>query len=132
MAIIRWRSFDEDVENLFERIHEFSDLAVDLYDENDSIIVEMALAGIDPDEVEISVEDNGLKITGVRQEKEEVEDKNYYRKEIKRGSFERYIALPCTVVPEKAEAEFEDGMLKVVIPKKKAVQASKVKVARKK
>ncbi|MEX0940260.1 MAG: Hsp20/alpha crystallin family protein [Candidatus Babeliales bacterium] len=131
MAIIRWRPLDEAMESLLENLPSNSDLAVDLYDQNDAVIVEMAVAGIDPDKVEISVEDNSLRIAGEREEKEEVEDRNYYRKEIKRGSFERYVALPTAVVPEETRAEFEDGILSIYLPKKKATKASKVKVERK-
>jgi HSP20 family protein len=133
MPIIRWRPFEKDLDKFFEQFHawEQADLSIDVYEKNDNIIVEMALAGVNPDNVDISVEDTSIRISGTREEKEEVKDKNYYCKEIKRGSFDRLISLPATVVPEQARAEFKDGMLTIYLPKKKAAQANKIKVARK-
>jgi HSP20 family protein len=130
MSIIRWRPLEKDFNKLLENLYEVSDLPIDLYEENDSIGVEMAIAGINPDNIEITVEDNSLRITGERQEEEKEEDKNYYRKEIKRGSFERLISLPASVVPEEAYADVEDGVLKVILPKKKASKGNKVKIVR--
>jgi HSP20 family protein len=129
MKIINWRPFD--IETVFDlHAHEIGDLAVDMYDEHDGIVVEMALAGIDPDKVDISVEDTSLRVSGEREETAVEEDKNYYKREIKRGSFERYLSLPTTVVPEETKASFEDGILKIFLPKKKAAKTSKVKVKR--
>lgn len=134
MAIIRWRPLDEELDKFFEHFHTHAstDLAVDLYDEDDSIVAKVSLAGINPEKVDISVDDNLLRISGEREEDKEVEDKNYYYKEIRRGSFERIIPLPTAVVAEKTKAEMHDGILKIYLPKKKAVQASKVKIERKK
>jgi HSP20 family protein len=119
MAIIRWRPF-HDIEKFFENnFHSHhADLAVDLYEEKDAIIAHVHVPGIDPDKIDISVEDHALKISGSREEEKETEDKNYYYKEIQRGDFERVITLPTAVIPEKTRAEFKDGVLKIYLPKK--------------
>jgi HSP20 family protein len=132
MPIIRWKPFSE-LDDLFEHFHRHKamDLALDLYDEDDSIIVEMTVAGIDPDKIDISAEDNSLRIVGNREEKEEIEDRNYYRKEIKRGEFERLIPLPSSIDPEKTRAEVDHGILRIYLSKKKASHASKIKIEKK-
>ncbi len=134
MPIIRWRPFRE-LEELFEdipvRAH-FWDLAADVYEDNGNVIVKMHVPGIDPDKIEIEVEDNHLHITGSREEEREVEDKQYYRKEIRYGSFERVITLPCSVLTEKTMADFENGILIIKLPKEtKGRAAKKIKITKK-
>lgn len=136
MKIIRWDPFggknllDEDIFNLPLNIKSVGfDLAADVYEKNNSIIVEMNIPGIDPDKIDITVEDQLLRISGKRDEEKEVKDKNYYSKEIRRGSFERVIELPSPVVVEKTTAEHKDGVLRVALPKKTPESAGKVKVA---
>ncbi len=132
MAIIRWRPFG-DVEKLFEdfdllQSQAGKDLAADVFEENGNIIVEMHVAGIDPDKVEISVEGDHLKVSGSREEEWETEDRDYYAKEIKRGSFERIMHLPAAVNREKTRAEVREGVLKITLPKLSPEQSHKVKV----
>lgn len=133
MALIRWqpfnemdRFFDDDFfSDFFSRGIQSGmrsigfDLAVDVYEDRGNIVAEMNLPGIDPENVHVEVEDNYLRISGSREEKTENKDRNYYSREIKRGSFERTVALPSLVKANKAEARYEDGVLKVVIPKEK-------------
>ena len=110
------RFFDEDLSTLTPPKFGW-DLAVDVYERDGNVIAEMNIPGIDPEKVEIAIEDNYLKVSGAREEKKETEEKDYYSKEIKRGSFTRTVALPPSVKKEKAEAEYKDGILKIVIPK---------------
>ncbi len=93
-----------------------NDLAMDVYEKDGKMIVEMQAAGIDPENLEISVENNFLKISGIREEEKEEKDKNYYSKQIFRGSFERTIPLNKEVDEEGIDAEVENGMLKVILP----------------
>ncbi len=134
MSIIRWRPF-EDLEESFEDIEAFRangwDLAADVYEDQDKIVVEMHLPGIDPDKVNIDVDENYLRISGSREESEEKKEKNFFKKEIRRGSFERVIPLPCAVESEKAQAECKEGALKVILPKKQGKQPSKIQIKKK-
>ena len=127
MALIKWAPFLEPFEEM-EKI--FSENmpslrggqsgftpALDIYEDKNNVIVETQLAGINPNKVSISVENDVLCIKGESEKKTEVDDKNYYRKEIRRGSFYRSIQLPTHVIGEKAEAITEDGVLKISIPK---------------
>ena len=107
--------------------------AVDVYQTKDTVIVETALAGVDPKDVEITIENDVLTIRGEMKRESEVDDKNYYRKEVRAGSFYRSVALPTKVVSDKAAAESHEGMLKITIPKAPEAKPKTVKiVARKK
>lgn len=101
---------------------------LDIYEKKGKVIVETSIAGIDPEKIDISIEDNVLTIKGKSEKKSEVEEKNYYRKEVKYGSFYRTVALPAKVKGGKAEASYEDGVLKIEIPKTEESKVKKVKV----
>lgn len=107
-------------------------LPVDIYEKGSNVVVETQIPGIDPAKVEVSVENNTLILKGKSEKKSEVEDKNYYRKEVHYGSFYRSTALPVKVVGNKAEASYEDGILKVIIPKAPATKGKTIKVKVKK
>jgi len=106
--------------------------AVDMYEDKDNIVIETQLGGIDPEKVDISIENNVLTIKGESEKKSEVDDKNYYRKEIRRGSFYRSIPLPTKVDGEAASALNEDGVLKITVPKASEVKPKTIKIQTKK
>jgi HSP20 family protein len=98
---------------------------VDIYEKGSSLIVETPLAGIDPNKVDVTVENNVLTIRGGSERRTEVEEKNYYRKEVRTGTVFRQIPLPVEVMGDKADATYEQGMLKIDIPKAKTVMKPK-------
>ena len=106
--------------------------AVDMYEDKDNVIIETELAGIDPEKVSISIENDVLTIRGESEKKSEVEDKNYYRKEIRRGAFYRSISLPAHVSGDKASAVAESGVLKISVPKIAALKSQVIKIQTKK
>lgn len=124
MAIVKWDPF-QGLERIFEgdfpltslRASYPSDLSVDVYEEGGDIVAEMHIADMDPESMDITVEDNLLRVVGRKNEEKEENKKNYYYKEIQRGSFERTIRLPGNVKAEDAKAGYDDGVLKIVIPK---------------
>lgn len=132
MSIIKWRPFDV-FENFEKEMNQGFDLAVDMYEENNNIIVKMNAPGIDADNMKIEVHDRHLHISGKREEKKEEKDKDYYRKEIRSGSFDRVVSLPCPVNDAGVTAELADGVLKVVLPKasEEEKKAKAIKVIRK-
>jgi len=132
MSLIKWTPLIEpfeDMERFMGRqaMQGFTP-AIDVYETKDEVVVETPLAGIDPKDVDISVENEILTIKGETKKESEVEDKNYYRKEVASGSFFRTVALPSRVVADKAEASFADGMLKIVIPKAEEAKPKTIKV----
>lgn len=102
--------------------------AMDVYQTKDAVVVETPLAGIDPEDVEVQIEDDVLTINGKTERQSEVDEKNFYRKEIRYGSFHRSVRLPAAVQGNKAEAKSENGMLKISIPKAAEAKAKAIKV----
>lgn len=105
---------------------------VDVYETKTAVVVETPLAGIDPADVHVHVEKGVLTIEGQSKKEREVEEKNYYRKEVRSGSFYRQVPLPVAVKEEGVQAEFEDGVLRVSCPKAAPSKAKKVSVKVKK
>lgn len=133
MPIIKWHPF-RDLERFFDEEFvpmipmRWSDSIADVYEEGDNIVVEMPVAGVDAEKLDIFVEDGRLVVRGSVEEKKEVKEDRYWRKEIRRGAFERSVALPVEVTLDKAEATYEKGILKVVLPKSERVKPKKVKI----
>jgi HSP20 family protein len=142
MALIKWTPFLEPFEEMDKMLADFAPImphrqggyvpAIDMYEDNDNVIVETQLAGIDPDKVNISIENDVLTIRGESEKKSEVEEKNYYKKEIRRGSFYRSIQLPTHVSGDKAKAIAEDGVLKITVPKSEEAKPKTIKIETKK
>ncbi len=144
MSLIKWNPYNDafnfdDMDKMFNemlpsvRSSQFGFTpAVDMYEEKDNIIVETQLAGIDPEKINVSIENDVLCLEGEAEKKSEVDDKNYYRKEIRRGSFYRSISLPTKVEGDKASAVNEDGVLKISIPKASEVKPKNIKIETKK
>lgn len=142
MSLIKWTPFlseFDDMDKVMEsmlpsvRGNQFGYTpAVDMYEDKDNIVIETQLGGIDPEKVDVSIENNVLTIKGESEKKSEVEDKNYYRKEIRRGSFYRSIPLPTKVDGENAVAVNEDGILKITVPKAAEVKPKTIKIQSKK
>jgi len=103
-------------------------LSLDVIETGDTYVVKAAVPGVDPKDVEISVEEDVLTIRGEFNKQEESRDENYLRREIRSGSFQRQLRLPPTVEPEKAKATFEHGMLTLTIPKKPEARARSIKI----
>lgn len=103
--------------------------AIDVYEKDNQVVVETPLPGVDPDNLKISIENDVLSIEGSSEKKSEVDEKNYYRKEVRYGSFHRAVALPCAVDGDKADANYKDGVLKLTIPKSPAAQKKTIKVS---
>ena len=120
MSLIRWSPFfAQDPFEDFDKLLATSNFlpAADIYQTEDAVMVEMPLAGIDPQKVDISIEDDMLIVKGEMHQKSEVEDQDYFRREIRRGSFHRSFPLPVSVIGEEAHAASENGLLKISIPK---------------
>lgn len=136
MSLIRWKSLS-DLEKLFEDEDWFLPVfprldagkpAMDIYETEKEVIAEVNIPDFDPEKVDVSVEDSVLKINGTVEEKKEEKEKDYWRKEIRKGSFERMMKLPVSVKESEVQATYEKGVLKIVMPKAEAKPTSKVKI----
>ena len=92
-------------------------LSIDLYDAGDSLIIESTVAGVQPEDIDISVEPDLITIRGKRKKEREVAKKSYFYQECFWGSFARTIVLPTTVQPDGVKANIKNGILVVVLPK---------------
>lgn len=102
--------------------------AVDIKEEADKFILAVDIPGVNPKEVEISMENNVLTIKGLREETINEDKKGYHRIERMKGSFYRRFTLPDTADAEQVSAKSRHGVLEVIIGKKKAVQARKITI----
>jgi HSP20 family protein len=103
-------------------------LPLDVYETDDAVVVEAPVPGVKPEDVEITVSGDRLTIKGETQFEEKVEKENYIRQERRYGSFCRAVALPEGLDSDKAEAGFENGVLKVTFPKSEEVKPKSIKV----
>lgn len=136
MQIIKWEPFKE-IDRFFDDrfFQPFTafpklgfDLAADVYEEKGNVIAKMSLPGIKPEELDISLEEDVLTVSGRREEEKETEKKDYYSKEIRRGSFSRTVSLPKSVYAAKTEAKYEDGLLTVTMPAVAGAKEKAVKI----
>ena len=103
--------------------------AVDVYETDDEVVVKAELPGTKKEDVEVTATEDRVLISGKSTTTEEVEEDNYYRREMRYGSFRRSIALPHAIDPEAVSAKFADGVLEVRAPKAlEAAEGKKVEI----
>ncbi len=114
--------FDDSFTNPF-RISGVSSMpAIDLYQNNDELVVKAALPGFEAGDVQISVSDDILTLRGEFKQENEQKEATYHIREQRYGSFERSIRLPSDAQTEKAKADFEKGILTITLPKAEAAK----------
>jgi HSP20 family protein len=101
---------------------------VDVKEEDKEIIVSAELPGMDQKDIEVTVTNDSVRISGEKKHEKEEEEKGYYRHETFCGSFDRVIDLPTEVEGDKAEAEFSKGVLTIKLPKSEEAQAKRKKI----
>jgi HSP20 family protein len=102
--------------------------AVDLLETADTFVLKAEVPGIQPKEVEVTVNENLVTLRGERKEEKEEKGKSWHRIESRHGSFSRTIHLPLPVDGARAEAEAKDGILTITVPKQKTAVAKKLEV----
>jgi HSP20 family protein len=133
MALVRWSPSSEAVRRrgqmnrfLTDFFHGIDDdrsqgswsPAVDIFEENGNIELHAELPGLTVKDVELRVENETLTLRGERKHDEEVKERGYHRTERVYGSFVRSFQLPAAVDRSKIKADFKDGLLTVVLPKR--------------
>lgn len=149
MAIVRWEPF-RDLLSLQDRMNRLFDESyrtrntptseedwalggswapvVDIYEHDGNIVLKAELPGVDPKEVDVRVENNTLTLRGERKFDTEIKRDNYHRVERAYGSFSRSFTLPSVVDTEKIKADYRDGVLKVVLPKREEAKPKQIQV----
>ena len=118
---------DEQSLSWFSRRDE-GELAVDVFENASAIFVKTAIAGIQPEDLQISLSHDMLTIRGTRPEGETAENRQYLTRECHWGAFSRSIILPANVRVDKAQATFQGGILLIKLPKTKSEGQIKVKM----
>lgn len=103
-------------------------LAVDVYQTKDNVVIKAPIAGVKPGNIDVSVSEDVVTIRGERMEETEVDREHYYVQECYWGSFSRSVILPTSTMAEKANATLKDGVLTVTIPKVAQDKVKKIKV----
>lgn len=104
------------------------ELAVDVYQTPDSIVVKALVAGVQPQTIDISLTREMLTISGIRSDEREVEEDHYFQRELYWGSFSRTILLPEEIDVDRAEASEKHGILMIRLPKINKKRETKLKV----
>lgn len=108
--------------------YEEGQLSIDVYQTDKDIIVKSTIAGVKPEDIDISLNNDMLTIRGKRQMLEEVDEDDYLYRECYWGAFSRSIILPVEIRADKIEAVLENGVLTVVLPKAKTAKRTEIKV----
>ncbi len=105
--------------------------AVDIVEDDKAITLTAELPGMKEDDIEIVLRDDVLTVKGEKKSETREEEENYYLTERHYGAFERTFRLPDTAIADKIKAAYEDGLLRVVIPKRPEARKieKKIKVA---
>jgi HSP20 family protein len=103
-------------------------MALDMYQTDKDLVVQVPLPGVKPEDVDISVTGDVLTIKAERKEERKVEEADYFYHESRYGSFSRSVTLPVDVNADKAEAKFENGILSLTLPKAEVARAKKIPV----
>ncbi len=145
MALVRWDPFKDLIE-LHEKMNKLFEETlsrtrgereviegtwyppVDIYETDNELVLKAELPGVDIKDIEITVEDGILTIKGERKFEEEVKRENYHRIERAYGRFIRSFTLPNVVDVDKISAKMENGVLKIVMPKKEESKPKQIKV----
>ena len=102
--------------------------AMDMYQTDNEVVVKAALPGFKAEEVQINITGDVLTLKGEVQHEEEKKDKAWHIREQRWGSFERSVALPTAVVADKAQADFDNGILTITLPKAEEVKPKTITV----
>jgi len=114
--------------NWIEEENEEAELAVDVYQTPRDIIVETMVAGVKPEDLELSIARDMVTIRGKREESRSIDENNYFSKELYWGKFSRVISLPQEVEPEEVDATERHGLLTIKLQKVDKEKKNTVKV----
>ncbi len=100
-----------------EESEQDGELPIDMYQTRDTIVIRALVAGVSPDDLDISITRDMVTLKGQREEVQEAPDEDYYHRELFWGSFSRSIVLPEEIVIDEAEAREKHGLLEIILPK---------------
>lgn len=101
----------------------------DISEDEKEYVIRMDIPGMDKSDIKVNIQDGRITVTGERKKESTDEKKDVIRSERSYGSFYRSFSLPDTVLEEKIEASFRDGVLKLVVPKAEEMKPKSIKVS---
>ena len=101
---------------------------VDVYEDEHNVVLKVEVPGVDEKDIDVRVENNVLTVHGERKVEKEEKEENFRRIERQYGSFTRTFTLPSTVDAERIQADYDKGILKIVLPKKAEAKPKSIKV----
>jgi HSP20 family protein len=102
--------------------------ALDIAERDDAYVVTAEIPGLRPEDIQVTLEDGALSISGERKQEKESGDERFHRVERSYGAFRRMITLPSQVRSDGVEASYDNGVLKVVVPKAEGATPKKITV----
>lgn len=103
-------------------------LTIDVYQTDNDIVIKSTIAGVKPEDIDVTINNDMVTIHGERRNEEEVTEENYYYQECYWGSFSRSVILPVDVISEKAEASMKNGILTIRLPKADSNKTKRIQV----
>ena len=103
--------------------------AVDIFETAGDIVVKAELPGMDRKDISLNLENNVLTLRGERRFEKETKEENYHRVERSYGGFSRSFSIPATVDEERIHADYKDGVLKILLPKKEQAKPKQIRIA---
>ncbi|HEY0908588.1 MAG TPA: Hsp20/alpha crystallin family protein [Candidatus Paceibacterota bacterium] len=120
---------EEDVRgSILEETEEEGQLTVDVYQTSSEIVIKTMVAGVRPEDLDINITRDMVTIKGKREAAKEVDDQDYFHKELYWGSFSRTVMLPEEIEVEEAEAVERHGLLVIKLPKIDKAKQNKLRV----
>lgn len=111
-----------------ETDEEEGQLTLDVYQDKDNIIIKSTIAGVKPEDLDITIANDMVTIRGERKREEEIKNEDYFYQECYWGAFSRSLPLPVEVDVDKAGADLKDGILTLTLPKASRARTKKVRV----
>jgi HSP20 family protein len=103
-------------------------LTIDVYQTDTEIVIKSTIAGVKPEDLDVSISNDMITIKGDRKNEEVVEDNSYYYRECYWGSFSRSVVLPMDVLADKIDATLKNGILTIRLPKADVTKTKKIQV----
>ncbi len=123
------KAIEESASSETEEFDDFEgQLTIDVYQTPSSIVVESTIAGVNPDDLDISITPDSVTVKGERRKEEKIKSEDYLYQECFWGRFSRSVILPQEIDPDKAQASVKSGVLKIVLPKLDRQKSKKIKV----
>ncbi len=119
---------DKKYNNWIEEENEEAELEIDVYQTPTEIVLQTMVAGVKPEDLELSITRDMITIKGHREEARTIDEENYFSKELYWGKFSRTVSLPAEVEPEEVEATEKHGLLTIKIKKVDKEKKNNIKI----